>query len=55
MRLEIDREGFGHGGAIGDQVVEALVAGVVLQLVDDGKAAIVEHQDDQLFCVSTEE
>jgi hypothetical protein len=49
MGHEIDGEGVGDGGAIGDQVVEAVLAGVVLQLVDDGKAAVVEEEDDQLF------
>jgi hypothetical protein len=52
---EVDSEGFRHGRAIGNQVVEALLAHIVLQLVDDGKAAIVEHQDDQLLSLSTEE
>ena len=49
MGGEIDEEGVGHCGAIGDEVVEAVLPGVVLQLVDDGKAAIVENEDDQLF------
>jgi hypothetical protein len=43
MGHEIDKEGVGDGGAIGDEVVEAVLAGVVLQLVDDGEAAIVEE------------
>ena len=49
MGSKIDREGFRDSRAICDQIVEALVSCVVLQLVDDGKAAIVEHDDDELF------
>ena len=49
MRRKFHREGLGDGRAIGQQVVEAFVAGVVLQLVDDRKSTVVEHQDDQFF------
>ncbi len=49
MRLEVDGEGVGDGGTILDEVVEARLAGVVLQLVDNGEAAIVEDKDDELL------
>ena len=39
----------GRGGCVRDEVVKALVARVVLQLVDDGKAPVVEHEDDHFL------
>jgi hypothetical protein len=45
-------------GTVGQSAIRLLKLswpGVVLQLVDDREAAIVEHQNDQLFCVRTEE
>ena len=47
--FEINGKGVRHCRAVGDQVVKALVAGVVLQLVDHRKAAVIQHADDQLF------
>mmetsp|Transcript_7235 Transcript_7235/g.12045 ORF Transcript_7235/g.12045 Transcript_7235/m.12045 type:complete len:538 (+) Transcript_7235:1195-2808(+) len=49
MGLKVDGKGFGDGWAVGNEVVETLVPGVVLQLVDHCKTAIVQHQNDQLF------
>ena len=50
MRLEINEKWLGDGRAIGDQVIQTGLPGVVLQLVDDCKAAVVEDKYDQLFC-----
>ena len=42
-------------GQSASKLLKAFVAGVVLQLVDDRKSTVVEHQDDQFFWLSTDE
>ena len=49
MGGKINGEGLVHRWAILDEIVEALIAHVVLQLVDNGESTIVEDNDDQLF------
>ena len=50
MAFEVDSERFIHSRAIRDEIVEALAAHIVLQFVDDRKAAVVQHENNHLLC-----